>query len=193
MLNIFAIDPGICRSLDWFRYCTEHCHPSQGRAIADLPPGEWCQKSREVIDLAVANRTIRPVKGQSLKRDLDKKRDRLVHRPGTTWDYMEPSWLSNAEQEHRREPFSAVISPDYPEGQNSGWQFHPDDLDESQSTWMTPSGISITRSPQAFTDAIMPMLQVASEIHFLDRSLVVSLFAMWFRGRSRGALVAPET
>ena len=64
MLNIFAIDPKICQSLVWFRYCTEHCHPSHGRAIADLPPGQWCQEAKDVVDLAVANRTMRPVKAR---------------------------------------------------------------------------------------------------------------------------------
>ena len=81
---------------------------------------------------------------------------------------MEPSWVVNAEQEHRRDPFPAAISPDYPEGQNSDRRFHPDDLDESQSAWMTPSGRIISRSRFAFCDAILPVLCVASKIHFLD-------------------------
>ena len=179
MLSIFAVDPKICQRLEWFRYCTEHCHPSQGRAIADLPPGQWCQKALEIINQLVQDLKLGPVRGKSLKTRLNKVRDRLVHRPGTIWDYMEPSWVGNAEQEHQREPFSAVISPDYPEGQNSDWQFHPDELDESQTTWATPSGISITRSSQAFTNAIVPMLRVASEIHFLDRHFSIDANSLY--------------
>ena len=49
MLNIFAIDPEICRDPEWFRYCIEHCHPSQGRMIADLPPGGWDVEANKVI------------------------------------------------------------------------------------------------------------------------------------------------
>lgn len=185
MLNIFAIDPQVCQCFDWFRYCTEHCQPSRGRAIADLPPGEWCQKAREVIDQAVANRSLRPVKGQSLKNRLNKVRDRLVHRPGTVWDYMAASWLENTEREHQREPFAAVISPDYPEAQGSEWQFHPDDLDEFLPVWASPNGISITRSPQAFTDAILPVLRVASEVHFLDRHFKVDANSLYTKNYQR--------
>ena len=111
MLSIFAIDPQVCLNLEWFRYCVEHCHPSKGRAIADLPPREWCDRARDKIDQGVSSQVIQPIMGQSLKRRLNLARNRLVHRPGTTWDYSEPSWLRNTESEHHRQPFSAIVSP----------------------------------------------------------------------------------
>lgn len=181
MLNVFAIDPGICRCLEWFRYCIEHCQTSRGRAIADLPPGQWCTEALGQINQGVVDRELGPVKGQSLKRRLDMARDRLVHRPGTDWDYMEESWLPNAEKEHRREPFAAVVSPDYTGADNDGKRYHPNELDESVAAWNTPSGIDIRRSAGEFTTAIMPMLNVAEEIHFLDRSFNVDCNSLYTR------------
>ena len=119
MLKIFAIDPKICQTLEWFRYCTEHCQPSQGRAIADLPYNQWYENAFAIIqDLKLS-----PLEEKSLKRRLDLVRAQLVHRPGT----------------------------------------------KTVEAWNTPSGLAITRSPGEFVNAILPMLRVASNIHFLDR------------------------
>ena len=140
MLSVFALDPAICQRFEWFRYCVEHCHTSKGRAIADLPPGQWCSEALTWINLCVSEGKHGPVKGQSLKRRLDVARDRLVHRPGTTWDYMEASWLRNAENEHRREAFAAVVSPDYTGADHDLNLYHPDELNESIAAWNTRSG-----------------------------------------------------
>ncbi|OGG46954.1 MAG: hypothetical protein A3F84_21090 [Candidatus Handelsmanbacteria bacterium RIFCSPLOWO2_12_FULL_64_10] len=181
MLSIFAIDPQVCQNLEWFRYCVEHCHPSRGRAIADLPPGEWCRAALGVIEQGVRESRLGSVMGQSLKRRLDMARDRLVHRPGTVWDYMEPSWVRNVEQEHRRERFAAVVSPEYREADEADRKYHPEKLDESVTAWNTPSGIGIQRSPDAFARAILPMLRVAKEIHFLDPHFKVDANSLFTR------------
>lgn len=41
------------------------------------------------------------------------------------------------------------------------------------TAWNTPSGLNITRSPLEFSNVILPMLRVASEVHFLDRGFNV--------------------
>lgn len=173
MLSIFAIDPQICKNLEWFRYCTEHCQPSLGRAIADLPPGEWLRKSLDYINVLVGDGEMGPVKGQSLKRRMDGVRDRLIDRPGTYWDYMEERWIANAENEHRREPFAAVVSPDYDDADATDHQYHPNELNETASDWNTQTGKEIKRTRGQFVDAVMPVLEVASDIQFLDRGFGV--------------------
>ena len=171
MLKIFAIDPKICQNLEWFRYCTEHCQPSQGRAIADLPYNQWYENAFAIIqDLKLS-----PLKEKSLKRRLDLVRAQLVHRPKTAWtdwyydDFSQFSWITEIEKEHQRERFSAVISPDYAGADDTELKYHPDELNRTVEAWNTPSGIAITRSPGEFVNAILPMLRVASNIHFLDR------------------------
>ena len=171
MLQIFAIDPKICQTLEWFRYCTEHCQPSQGRAIADLPYDQWYENAFAVIQ----DLQLPPVEEKSLKRRLDLVRAQLVNRPRTTWtdwyydDFSQFSWITEIEKEHDREPFSAVVSPDYEGDDEKRQEYHPDELNRTVEAWNTPSGVSITRSPGEFVNAILPMLRVASNIHFLDR------------------------
>lgn len=166
MLNVFAIEPKIGRDLDQFRYCTEHCHPLQGRLIADLPPGGWSVETAECIDQLD---NLRPVKRKQLKRTLEKVRAQLVDRPGTNWDYLESSWVTNAENEHRREPFSLIVSPDYDEADDENRKYPPSELNNEVSAWNTPNGVQIKRSPGEFAKAILPMLRLAREIHFVDR------------------------
>ena len=173
MLSIFAFDPAIARSFESFRYCVEHCGQSKGRGIADLPPGEWCSEVRIMIDGAVSESELGSVKGQSMKRWLDRVRSRLVDRAGTDWDYILESWIPNARQEHRREPFCAVVSSGFTAADEANGCYNPDDLHEGIPAWETPRGCDITRSPGAFVAAVFPVVVVASEVHFVDRGFGV--------------------
>ncbi|MDE2829442.1 MAG: hypothetical protein OXN20_04940 [Gemmatimonadota bacterium] len=179
MLNIFAIDPEICRDPEWFRYCIEHCHPSQGRMIADLPPGGWDVEANKVIKKQASKEKEK----KRQNRYLEMAKKQLVDRPGTVWKSLvynnspdpDPSWIIQTEKEHGREPFSAVVSPDYNETEDTDEtedtepKYYPDELDRTVEAWNTPSGIAITRSPGDFVNAILPMLRLSKEIHFLDR------------------------
>ena len=165
MLSVFALDPKIGLNIDQFLRCTEHCHPSQGRLIADLPPGLWLVETSEIINQS----ENRPIRKRRLKRILDKMRAQLVDRPGTDWDFLESSWITNTEKEHQRDPFSLIISPDYNNADDQELKYPPSELDSEVKAWNTPNGISITRSPRDFVKAILPMLRLAKEIHFVDR------------------------
>ena len=74
--------------------------------------------------------------------------------------------ITEIDREHRREPFSAVVSPDYEGVDDTELKYHPDELNRTVEAWNTPSGVSITRSPGKFVNAILPMLRVASNIQF---------------------------
>lgn len=166
MLNVFALDPEIIRDTGQFRYCTEHCHPSKGRLIADLPPGSWPVRIYEIIK----ELRLRTKEEAKLKRWAQKVvKDQLIDRPKTYWDYLESSWIKNAENEHQREPFSLIVSPHYHRANDEDQKYPPDELDSDVSAWNTPTGVQIERSPIEFVKAILPMLQLAKEIHFVDR------------------------
>ena len=180
MLNIFAIDPEICRNLEWFRYCTEHCQPSQGRVIADLPYGQWYQNAEAIIKQLVKDHNLPIIKERSLISCLQKVNEQvgcqLVDRPGTVWtdwyygDFSQFSWITEIEKEHQRGPFSfsAIVSPEYEEADDARREYHPEELNRTVNAWNTPSGIAITRSPRDFVKAIIPMLRLALNIHFVD-------------------------
>ena len=180
MLSIFAIDPEICRNLEWFRYCIEHCQPSKGRVIADFPPGQWHKIAEPIIDQLIQELNLPPIKAQSLKNHLKMVQDQLVDRPGTVWTnwYYDPSqssWIAEIEKEHRRDLFAAIISPEYEESDDERRQYHPDELNRTVTAWNTSSGITITRSPGEFVEAIMPMLRLALAIHFVDGHFDVNI------------------
>jgi hypothetical protein len=94
---------------------------------------------------------------------------------------MEELWLPNAEQEHSREPFAAIVSPQYADADNNDNKYHPDDINESIAAWNTPSGLRITRSPNALVAAIIPALIVAKEIHFIDRGFNIDANSLYTR------------
>ena len=175
MLKIFAIDPKICGNLDWFKYCTEHCRPSQGRVMVDLPYGQWYRNAEQIIDQLAQDRQLPPIKERGLKARLKMVKDQLVDRPRSGWtnwyddDFSRFSWLIETRKEHQREPFSLVVSPDCDGVDDVRQEYHPDELDRTVRDWNTPSGVSITRSPGEFVTAILPMLRLATTIHFLDR------------------------
>ncbi len=133
MLNIFAIDPKICQNLEWFRYCTEHCQPSQGRAIADLPYDQWYENAFAIIQ----DLQLPPMEEKSLKRRLDLVRAQLVNRPRTDWtdwyydDFSKFPWIAEVEKEHQRARFSAVVSPDYEGADDTELKYHPDELNRT--------------------------------------------------------------
>ncbi len=177
MLNVFALDPKIIRDREQFRYCTEHCHPSKGRLIADLPLGSWLAITEEYLNQLKE----RPKERKRSKRTLEKMRSQLVKRPGTNWNFHEPSWLTNTENEHRREPFSLVISPDYGEPDDQELKYPPSELDSEVNAWNTPSGVQINRSPKKFVKVILPMLRLAKEINFVDRSFNIDANSLYTR------------
>ena len=167
MLNVFAIDPKIGLDPEQFRSCILHCHPSNGRLIADLPPGSWSAETAECISQLA---DLLPKRRARLMRTLEKVRTQLVDRPRTNWDWLELSWIVNTENEHRREPFSLIISPDYEEPDDQELNYPPSELYPEVSAWNTPSGVQIKRSPGEFVKTILPMLRLAKRIHFVDRS-----------------------
>ncbi len=181
MLSIFALDPAIGGSFQSLRYCIEHCGSSKGRGIADLPPRQWCDAVRQAIDSAVSESELGSVRGQSMKRWLGRVRGRLVDRAGTDWDYAIESWVTNTLREHRRKPFSAIVSHEFTATDEVAGCYNPDELHEGVPTWETPCGCDITRSPGAFVDAVVPVVVVSSEVHFVDRGFSVDADALHTR------------
>ena len=176
MLNVFAIDPKIGRDPEQFLSCMVHCHPSNGRLIANLPPRSWSAETAECIKQLD---DLLPKKRTRLMRTLEKVRTQLVDRPGTSWDWLEPSWIDNTENEHQREPFSLIISPDYDEPDDEKLNYPPSELYPEVSAWNTPSGVQINRSPGEFVKAILPMLRLAKRINFVDRSFNIDANSLY--------------
>lgn len=76
------------------------------------------------------------------------------------------SWLENAQAEHARWPFRAVLACTNQHGGRD--VITPDGLDEDEPRWVAPTGMPVPRAPIALAAAVAPMLRAASEIIFVD-------------------------
>ena len=88
-----------------------------------------------------------------------------VRRPDIAWDGDKP-WLENAQTEHSRAPFRAMLATSNPSG-------HPavlvvEDLEEDNPLWDVPRGRLVSRSAADLAGALSPMLRLAEEIVFVD-------------------------
>jgi hypothetical protein len=76
------------------------------------------------------------------------------------------TWLENAEAEHGRSPFRAVLARANPRGIRE--VLTPSALDGDEPLWTVPTGMPVPRDPTALAAAVAPMLRCASEIIFVD-------------------------
>jgi hypothetical protein len=106
--------------------------------------------------------------------DLDRKRmeellarlcEVMVKRRAGVWTQSQ-TWLANAEAEHARSPFHAILAR-----QNS--RKHPrvliaDDLDERATHWDLPRGVTVGRTAASMAATVKSMLRAAESVFFVD-------------------------
>ncbi|MFQ5631188.1 MAG: hypothetical protein ACE5I1_20645, partial [bacterium] len=76
------------------------------------------------------------------------------------------SWLNNAETRHSFNPFHAIISNANPRNQHE--ILVADELDESNPLWDVPREIHIPRKADALSIRLAKLLQISTEILFVD-------------------------
>jgi hypothetical protein len=96
---------------------------------------------------------------------LQRLGEAMVKRRDGIWD-PDQSWLTNAQNEHRRIPFCALLARANPEA-------HPqvliaDELDDGTAGWAAPRGRATSRSAPSLAAAVGAMLRVAEVIILVD-------------------------
>jgi len=91
--------------------------------------------------------------------------ERMVRRRNYAWK-PESTWLENAQTEHVRVPFRAILARANPTG-------HPgtmtaDDVNDSTPLWAAPRGVAIARSASQMAATVAAMLRIAEIIIFVD-------------------------
>ena len=77
-------------------------------------------------------------------------------------------WLVNAEKEHERKPFHAILAHDNPR-QNPSVMLENDILDLiPPSDWEVPKDVPVQRQAGDMADCVAPMLRCATRILFVD-------------------------
>jgi len=158
MIHEFALEPALLTNWPSFRYFTEKFGVPQGRLISRYPK-RW----RKLVYEGLGE--CGPLERKKIEEGLARIRERMQRRPNSLWN-SELDWLSNAEIEHARKPFRAIVASSNP--RNSGSVLIGDDLDETQALWQIERTISISRDATTMAQCVAPLLRIATQVLLVD-------------------------
>jgi hypothetical protein len=157
MLYEFAVDPSAVSRWEPFRYVTDHAGAENGRLIARLP------KRWEDAVLRACS-ACGPVEKKKITERLVQIKNRLT-RSGRPYDHGF-DWLRNAEDQHAREPFRAIISTRNPNG--LGRVLLAPELDDDTQHWNVPRELRVARDADAMAACVEGFFAHSKEILFVD-------------------------
>lgn len=157
MLVEFALEPSLLCSWQEFRYFIEKFGAHHGRLISRYPK-HW---KRLVYEAANAAADLEKARIIERLKAID---DRLLPR-FHEWDQGH-EWLENAEIEHTKRPFHAIICRTNPDEKPhilaSGL------LDETSAQFQQPRSVFVRRRAADMSGAIAPLLSWSRQIVFVD-------------------------
>ncbi len=157
MFHEFALDPAVLSSWDRARYFLDAFGPWKGRFLAEYPK-RW---KKIVIDRLTCQ-TMEKHRIVERLVQLDKRV--FSPRTGAAYD-ISRSWLENAEGEHRRQPFRAIVAA---EGSAKPYVLDGAEVDDRSPLWRVEAGRMLTRDPGAFSQALRLLLDVSTHIVVID-------------------------
>lgn len=95
-------------------------------------------------------------------RELD---DRMLERQQSKWDDRS-DWLTNAETEHSRSRFRAILARNNPNQRD--FVLEGDTVEERHPLWKTRTSPVVARTAQEMSACVAPLLRVSNEILFID-------------------------
>ena len=168
MIHEYALEPELVAT--WTnrsdcRYFKESFGLGQGRVVSQYPE-HW---KHLVRDASRGNNDL-------AQNDLAQKRlvellvhlsEQMVRRSDAQWDGESTSWRDNAEHEHERRPFHAILARTNPK--NHAHVLTESKMDEDSATrWTVRRGRSVARNAAEMADAVTPLLRCSSEVIFVD-------------------------
>ena len=163
MIHEYALEPELVAT--WTdrstcRYFKENFGLGQGRLVSRYPK-RW---SRLVRDAFRGNNDLAQKRLEELLVCLS---ERMVRRSNIQWDADSTSWLENAEREHERRPFHAILALTDPN--NHSHVLTESKMDKDSATrWTVRRGCSVARNAAEMADAVAPLLRCSSEVIFVD-------------------------
>ena len=158
MFKEYALDPKLLKNWKDFRYFTEKMGATQGRLISKYPK-RWKRLVYDALGEGVGE-----VERSKIEEALRRIDDKLLSRGGG-WD-SELGWLENAEIEHKRTPFSAILGVGNP--RNLPEVLVGDEIHDGIDQWRAVCQADIERQPAAMAAAVAPLLRGSKEIIFVD-------------------------
>ena len=91
----------------------------------------------------------------------------MVQRCSTHWEPDPANWLENAEREHERRPFHAILARTNPRDHAN--VLTPNHMDDGEvPLWAVSRGQTVARNAAEMADAVAPLLRCSSTVIFVD-------------------------
>jgi hypothetical protein len=155
----YAIEPQLLSNWKDFRYFSEQFGLSRGRLISRYPK-RW---EKMVYESLTAN-ACPPVEKAKIVEKLSRIKDRMITRQ-SVWD-PQKEWLPNAEEEHGRKPFRAILARGNPRSQP--FVLEGNDVEENHPLWKVEASQFVARTPQEIGTYIGPLLRISRHVLFVD-------------------------
>lgn len=185
MIYEYAIEPSLLNNWHDFRYFSEQFGVSRGRLISRYPK-RWERMVHDSLS------SCPPVEKAKIVERLSRIKDRMITRQ-STWD-PQKEWLPNAEEEHERKPFRAILARGNPRSQP--FVLEGNTVEENHSLWNVQVTRTVARMPQEVCACVGPLLRISHQILFVDpyfrpsrdeyRRLFAALLALAVRERNSG-------
>ncbi len=159
MIHEFAVDPALLNNWERFRYLTEKFGVCHGRLISRFPK-RW---KAMVYDGLNSVGEIERKKIEIYLGRIDEKMQ--VRAQPAKWDSAK-SWLPNAEEEHARQSFHAIVAGANPRKNDRVLTY--DDLSEDTPLWAVPREKVVFRDAISLADAVSPILRIAKNVILVD-------------------------
>jgi len=158
MIHEFALDPNAISDWQSFRFFIDQFGSSKGRLISRFP-----KKWKRLVYEALVEKKPTDLDRSRIEERLKNIDDRLLS--GARVYEPELTWIANAVNQHSVKPFRAIITVD---SSSEPHQITAQDVDETNSNWNVPTNISVVRTAEAMATAVGPLLEISSEIIFVD-------------------------
>lgn len=157
MLHAYALEPALLSNWANFRYFVEKFGVHQGRLISRYPK-RWKAMVRDSLAACSDIERLRIVEKLNL---IDDRMQSRYHEWSDAQD-----WLVNAETEHAKRPFHAVVAGANPRARD--FVLIADALGEHDPRWAIERERVIERSAEAISRAAAPVIALGRRVVFID-------------------------
>lgn len=167
MIHEYALEPELVASwhdLLKYRLFVEMFGLEAGRVVSRYPK-KWTKLVWDAFE-ADFGKTASPVDRSRMGKLLKQITKPVAKRPGCIWDATH-DWLINAESEHIRKPFHAILARNNPRG-NTGVLRESEVLEDTAKGWDAPGTATVPRNAEEMASRVAPMLRCATKILFVD-------------------------
>ena len=168
MIYEYALEPALVAS--WHdllksRFFIEKFGFGTGRVVSRYPK-KWRKLVWEAFE-AISGATASQGDKERIQELLVRLMEPGVKRsPECLWDNTR-DWLANAENEHARKPFHAILARDNPRN-NANVIREADILAGTAVDWDVPVTMTVPRNAEEMATCVAPMLRCATKILFVD-------------------------